>query len=457
MIGKRCFLVLQSGTEKILKIIENNYIPIMLFSLALLLHSLALNVPYSKYDEDFYGNVAAHILENPLNPLSPDPNIWTTTHGPIFPYLMASNMYLFGDHYISTRIMVALMGSISVLVIYFFVMKLFGKKIGVMTALLIAVSPEHWSLSMQAITDIPFFLFFICSIYFIYMGIENNKNMMMWLGGIFSGLSILTSYTGLMIIPIFFLYLLLTGRIRLFFSKRVFLSIVIIPLLMTGIWLLYMLANPGSITNMFGISAYLTFGTLVPRYQVLGNLSVLLLLGVFPLAYFPYTYVLKQYFSPKYVISGLIVFYLIAFFILRLIFPPDVPVHGAEGLWAVESLLNHIHPALFNLAKLLLYLFSIVSMIGFFISTYVGAKNKKNEFILLGCWAAIIILFVLVIGYISYPRYLLPALPAFFIIINLELENFSKKGLIYKQVSSLIFIALMLIFLIVGFYKAFSF
>jgi 4-amino-4-deoxy-L-arabinose transferase-like glycosyltransferase len=449
-------LIMQSRIEKIIRKLKTNYIPLMLFSAALILRSLALNVPYSKFDEYLFIDIARHILENPLNPLSPNPEIWTCTHGPVFPYLSAFCMYLFDDPYLSTRVLVAIIGSLSVIVTYFFAKRLFGKTIGAMTGLLMVFTPEHWSYSMQAITDIPFFLFFLCSLYFIYVGIEDNRNGMLLLGGVLAGLSALTSYTGLMIIPIFFFYLLLTGRIGYFARKKVFSSIVIIPSLMTLWWIAYMLTNPGSIANPYGLSAYLTLDSSVPRYQILSNISIILLLCVFPLAFFPYIHIFKKYFSSKYLLCPLIIFYLITILILKLLLPDDIPVYGANVLWTVESILNHLHPALFNLAKLIIYLLSILALVGFFVETYMGAKDKRNEYTLLACWVAIIFTFALALT-VSYTRYLLPVVPAFFMVVSLEMETLLKKGKRYKQILYIAFIAFILVFLTVGLLKVFFF
>lgn len=436
--------------SEIIKIIKNNYIPIILFSLALLLRSLALNVPYSKYDEDFYVNLATHILENPLNPLTSDPNSWMVSSGPVFPYLLALITYVFGNPYVSTRIVVAIFGSLSVLVAYFFGKRLFGKTVGTMTGLLMAVNPEHWSVSMQVITDIPFLLLFLCSLYFIYIGIEDNKNKMLLLGGVLAGLSAITRYPGILIPPIFFFYLVLTGRFRYFMTKKVFSSIVIIPSLMLLLWIAYMLPK-----NPIGVTVWLTPDSWVPRYQLLGNISILLLLGVFPLALFPYIHILKNHFSQKYIWLS-IIFYVITILILKLLLPEEISLYGVEVLRAVESILDPMHPGLFSLAKLFLYFFSILALVGFFIEVYAGTKYKRNEYTLLACWAAMILIFLAVLP-VSYPRYLLPVLPAYLMVISLEIESFSKKNNKSKQISFIVFIALMSIFLIVGLFKAFSF
>lgn len=439
--------------SEIIKKIKNNYIPILLFLFALLLRSLALDVPYSKYDEDFYVILATHILENPLNPLSPDPTIWNISSGPLFPYLLAFIKYFFGNPYVSTRILIAIIGSISVLVTYFFSKRLFGQKVAIMTGLLMAVTPEHWSTSMQILTDIPFFLLFLCSLYFIYIGIEDNKNKMLLLGGVLAGLSAITRYPGILIIPIFFFYLLLTGRLKKFFKIPFLSSIVILPSMMLLLWSVYLSIYENGIP--LGVSGFLPFNSYGPRYKFLGNIAILLLLGAVPLALVPYIQIIKKYSPYKYIWQS-IIFYVITFSILKLLLPEDISVHGMEVLRVVESILDPIHPILFILAKLLLYFLSILAMVGFFIEVYTGTKYKRNEYTLLACWVAIILIFIAMLP-VSYPRYLLPALPAFFMVISLEIESFSKKNRKSKQISYLIFIAIMLIYLTVGIFKALSF
>lgn len=438
--------------SEIIKIIKNNYLPIILFLFALLLRSLALDVPYSKYDEDAYVILAAHILENPLNPLSPDPSIWLISSGPLFPYLVALIKYVFSDPYVSTRIVVAIIGSISVLVVYFFSKRLFGQNVATMTGLLMAVIPEHWSTSMQVLTDIPFFLLFLCSLYFIYIGIEDNNNKMLLLGGVLAGLSAITRYPGILIIPIFFFYLLLTGRLKYFIKIPFLLSIVILPSMMLLLWSVYLSINENGVP--LGVSVILNINSNGIHYKFLGNIAILLLLGSVPLALFPYIQ-LKNYYPKKYIWLS-IIFYVITFLILKLLLPEDISVHGMEVLRAVESILNPIHPVLFSLAKLLLYFLSILAMVGFFIRVYAGTKYKRNEYTLLACWVAMILIFIAMLP-ASFPRYLLPAIPAFLMVISLGIESFSKINNKSKLLSYIVFIAIMLIYLTIGIFKALSF
>jgi len=125
-------------------------------------------------------------------------------------------------------------------------------------------------------------------------------------------------------------------------------------------------------------------------------------------------------------------------------------------LWSVGFILNHLHPALFNLAKLIIYLLSILALVGFFVETCVGAKDKRNEYTLLACWVAIIFTFALALT-VSYTRYLLPVVPAFFMVVSLEMETLFKKGKRSKQISYIAFIAFILVFLTVGLLKVFFF
>jgi 4-amino-4-deoxy-L-arabinose transferase-like glycosyltransferase len=238
-------------------------------------------------------------------------------------------------------------------------------------------------------------------------------------------------------------------------TKMVFSSIVIVPSLMILSWLIYMSLNPIRNTDPYAVSMFLTFNSIVPRYQFLGDIAILLLLGAVPLALFPYIHILKKYYPKKYIWLS-IIFYVIGFLILKLLLPEEISLYGTDVLQKVESILNHIHPILFSLAKLFLYFISILALVGFFIEVYAGTKYKRNEYTLLACWVVMILIFIAVLP-LTYPRYLLPVIPAFLMVISLEIERFSKKNKKSKQISYIVFIALMLTYLTVGLFKCFSF
>lgn len=90
-------------------------------------------------------------------------------------YFSIPFIYLFDLTVFSTRLLAALIGSITILTTYLLTRELFNKKIGITAALFIALSPWHFHLSRIAFRNIFIPLVTTISLYFLLKGLKKPK------------------------------------------------------------------------------------------------------------------------------------------------------------------------------------------------------------------------------------------------------------------------------------------
>ena len=85
---------------------------------------------------------------------------------PIFYYWeLAASFAVFGFNEAAARLPAAIMGTASLLFTYWFSRKVYGEKIGWLSALIFGVSVETWILSKSVITDTTLYLFMSAAIW----------------------------------------------------------------------------------------------------------------------------------------------------------------------------------------------------------------------------------------------------------------------------------------------------
>ncbi len=104
---------------------------------------------------------------------------------------LALSFKLFGFNEMAARLPAALLGVASVLFTYWFARKVYGAKVGWLSALILGTSVECWLLSKAVITDSTLFLFVSASIAFFYLGYTENKKYY-YLCYVFAALATLT-------------------------------------------------------------------------------------------------------------------------------------------------------------------------------------------------------------------------------------------------------------------------
>ena len=120
---------------------------------------------------------------------------------PLYFYLEACLIRLFGYQLEVFRILPILASSVSVVVLYFLGKSLFRKKIGLLAALLFCFYNYHILFSRISMTDSLVLLFNLLFMYFLWRGYEEKRSIYMCLSGFFLGLSINTKYISIVYIP----------------------------------------------------------------------------------------------------------------------------------------------------------------------------------------------------------------------------------------------------------------
>lgn len=128
--------------------------------------------------------------------------------------------------------------------IYFFVLKIFGKREAIFSLFFFIFFPDTIAYGSLATTDMFFSFFFFLSICFFYFFLQDLKNKYLFLTAIFTSLAILTRHQGLFLFPFYFLILffyLLKRKIS--FKNILIFSLILIIFSYSFIWIFYFFKN----------------------------------------------------------------------------------------------------------------------------------------------------------------------------------------------------------------------
>ncbi len=116
---------------------------------------------------------------------------------------------IFGTNEWTARLVPALVGVLSVPILYFPVRKLLGPVVGLSSVLLLAVSPWHLYWSQNARFYIPLLLFYTLAIFAFYFGIEEDRPSYLVVSLLFLALAVKERLIALFFLPVVGSYLLL--------------------------------------------------------------------------------------------------------------------------------------------------------------------------------------------------------------------------------------------------------
>ena len=142
---------------------------------------------------------------------------------PLYSYLTIPSVAVFGLNKFAVRLPNALLGSMAVVVVWLLVSKLVNKKVSIITAALLAISPWHIMMSRGAFEAnlITFFLPLG-----IYLFLEKKYN----LSALVFGLTLFTYHSSKLIVPVVFVALLLIFCIKRLIPTILFSSFLILML-----------------------------------------------------------------------------------------------------------------------------------------------------------------------------------------------------------------------------------
>lgn len=174
----------------------NNFI-IILTLFAFLIRVFPVDTTYFFWDETVYLMNAQYIAKDyvPYSELA---------NRPIFvPFILS---FFTQNLELASRIIMALLNSLFVPLIYFFGKEL-NKKTGLIAAIIITIFPFHILISGWVMTDALAALSFLGTIYFFWIGLNQDKKSLIYLGSLVFGLSILIKFTNLLLFVLLFPFL----------------------------------------------------------------------------------------------------------------------------------------------------------------------------------------------------------------------------------------------------------
>jgi len=142
---------------------------------------------------------------------------------PLFMWMISFAYQIFGVTNFAARSVSAVLGTLSLVVIFYLGKKLYNQYVGLMSALVLGTFFTFFIFARHAMTDVPMVFFMIASIYFL-VDSEKAKHANVWaaLSGVFFGLALMTKQLEALVIPlVLFCYLIVSQKsLRFLITKR---------------------------------------------------------------------------------------------------------------------------------------------------------------------------------------------------------------------------------------------
>lgn len=167
----------------------------LIIACALILRLWRLNLPKGYiFDEVYYAKNANSLIRNGVE-LNPQGQAEFIVHPPLGKWLIGIGIKIFGNDEFGWRIGAAVIGTLSVALIYFITRELFKSLfLSNIAAALMAVDGLALVMSRVALLDIFLMFFILLAFYFL---IKNN----LWLCGVSVGLAAATKWSAIFLIP----------------------------------------------------------------------------------------------------------------------------------------------------------------------------------------------------------------------------------------------------------------
>ena len=178
---------------------------ILTFALSIRLWRLSLPTGYI-FDEVYYAKNANSLLSSAVE-LDAQGQAEFVVHPPFGKWLIAIGIRFFGNEEFGWRFTSAIFGTLSILLFYLIVKKLFNSEfLSITAALLMAFDGLNLVMSRVALLDIFLMFFILLSIYFL---IINN----LWLSGSAIGLALSIKWSAAFLIPLVILFVVVYNKV----------------------------------------------------------------------------------------------------------------------------------------------------------------------------------------------------------------------------------------------------
>jgi len=136
-------------------------------------------------------------------------------HPPGYPlYVLFGRIanYFFNDPAVSLTFISALFGSLSLIPTYLLSEKFFNVRVGIISVIILSLTPAHLLFSEVAMTDIVSMFFITLTVYILYLGIESKKYL--YIGSVILGLTLGVRQTDVLLILFLTIVLLYRKKIK---------------------------------------------------------------------------------------------------------------------------------------------------------------------------------------------------------------------------------------------------
>lgn len=140
---------------------------------------------------------------------------------PLYDIATMSSFSVFGVSLFSARLVSAVFSVLSLWVVFEFAYSMYGGKVALVSAVLLAVMPGYFWLSRLAMLEVMLVFFFTLSLFFFYRWLTSHQNRMLVFSGLALGLGFLTKYQVLaaLVVMIVSLVFLGWGKLKRLFSR----------------------------------------------------------------------------------------------------------------------------------------------------------------------------------------------------------------------------------------------
>lgn len=179
-------------------------------TLALLLRVWRLDALGFNSDEAVYAGQAASLAGNPnYTPFFPV----FRAHPMLFQTLL-SPFFRTGEADVAGRVVVAVLGVATVLAVHLLGARLYGRRVGLVAALLVAVMPYHVIVTRQVLLDGPMVLFATLTLYCLVRFVQGQQVLWYVATGAMLGVTMLTKETSVVLAGGVYAFLALTPMVR---------------------------------------------------------------------------------------------------------------------------------------------------------------------------------------------------------------------------------------------------
>ena len=196
---------------------------VIVFSIIMFIISFLNSSQIYLWDEGAYLSTAENLFSN-------DPYYTEIDFRPPLYPLMIKMMSGFFGLETAAHLISSFLFALAILTIFFLGKEIYDEKAGLFAAALLGLSPFIFYSSTKIMTDVPSISLALLGIYFSFRYVCTNNRKILFLSGVFIGLSILTRFIFILFVPLILLIMVMNkSKLKDFFNFFVFLGVPLIP------------------------------------------------------------------------------------------------------------------------------------------------------------------------------------------------------------------------------------